>query len=773
MQRFFVEAKSRLSMRRVLWFACLWMSALGVLTTAASLISPGLSWVDILLYLLPIPLAAMALILARLRRWDAAMVMFVWGNWLLAVAIVGWFGGLNSQAILALPVWMGITAWLLGFAHTLVMLALSVAVLLLWWALEPFGSNRTLAEQALGLAGLLYVLGMLGLAVAATLMARSSLSRQALKSLEILNSLEQSQQELRKFHRAVEQNPESIVITDTHLRVVYVNDAFLARTGYTRGEVLGQPTELVSTMGLDRNKRQRAMVELMAGGIWRSEMTNRTRNGGALRESVLVAPIRSPQGEIVNYVELKQDLSERMDAARRIHDLVYLDVLTGLANRHSLALRVKELSRAEKSDANRHGLMLVDVDRFSSFNDVHGMQHGDALLRAFALRLVEQLPSGVLIARISRAEFAVLFEAAGESMEAVEALLMSEAAALQKALQKPLSVMSGSESEAISCSMGCAVLELGQGILEGDDVLRFAGVALNEAKRNGPGNTALFDPRMAELAHKRFRIAKDLRAGIPAGQLRMYVQAQANHEGVCVGGEVLVRWQHPQWGLVSPSDFIPVAEESQLIVQLGDWVLRQACALLAEPEFAAQDLRLSVNVSAIQFAHADFVASLQGILADSGASPQRLTLEITEGVLMRDVVAARARLYELRALGLEIALDDFGTGYSSIASLKHLPVQELKIDQSFIRGSHVSDVDAALVEAIVRMAGRLQLRVVAEGVELLAQAQLLKGWNPAIVLQGLYYGKAQPVQDWLPVVLGHQPPTTEQGPQATIHGLRP
>ncbi|WP_415795778.1 putative bifunctional diguanylate cyclase/phosphodiesterase [Comamonas aquatilis] len=772
MQRFFVEAKNRVSMRRMLWFACLWMSALGLVTAAASLISPRISWGDVLLFLLLIPIAAMAMTLARLRRWDVAMVIFVWGNWLWVAAAAGWSGGMDSKAVMALPVWMVITAWLLGFAHTLVMLVLSVALLLLFWALDHLGISQLPAEQILGAAGLFYVLGMLGLAVAATLMARASLGRQALKSMEILRSLEQSQQELRKFHRAVEQSPESIVITDTHLQVVYVNDAFLARTGYSRGEVLGQPTELVSTMGLDRNKRQRALAELLAGRIWRSEMTNRTRNGAALRESVLVAPIRSPQGEIVNYVELKQDLSERVDAARRIHDLVYLDVLTGLANRHSLALKVKALSRANKAAASWHGLMLVDVDRFSSFNDVHGMQHGDAVLRAFALRLVEQLPEGVLIARISRAEFAVLFESAGDSIEAVQALLVSEAGALQKSLQKPLSIMNSSESEAISCSIGCAVLELEQGAPEGNDVLRFAGVALNEAKRSGPGNMALFDPRMAELAHRRFRIAKDLRAGIPAGQLRMYVQAQANHEGVCVGGEVLVRWQHPQWGLVGPADFIAVAEESQLIVQLGDWVLRQACALLAQAEFAAHGLRLSVNVSAIQFAHADFVSTLKSILADSGASPERLTLEITEGVLMRDVDVARARLHELRALGLEIALDDFGTGYSSIASLKHLPIQELKIDQSFIRGSHVSEIDAALVEAIVRMAARLQLRVVAEGVELAAQARLLKAWNPAIVLQGLYYGKAQPVEDWLPMVLGHRPPSPDQGPQATIEGLR-
>lgn len=234
----------------------------------------------------------------------------------------------------------------------------------------------------------------------------------------------------------------------------------------------------------------------------------------------------------------------------------------------------------------------------------------------------------------------------------------------------------------------------------------------------------------------------------------MYLQTQADARGRCVGAEVLVRWQHPKWGLVSPAEFIPVAEESELIVRLGDWVLRQACLLLATPALTGRGLRLSVNVSAFQFGHEDFMSSLEQVLQETGANPHQLTLEITEGAVVRDLDQARTRIEALTRMGIESSLDDFGTGYSSMYSLQRLPIQELKIDQSFVSGSHRSEKDAALVEAMLLMARRLQLRVVAEGVELSEQALQLTQWNPDIVLQGMLLGKPLPEQQWLAQVLG-------------------
>ncbi|MBV8250936.1 MAG: EAL domain-containing protein [Comamonas sp.] len=743
MQGQFFEAKNRLSMRYALRFACIWMSALGAVVAAAGLFTAETALAA--LSLLLIPLAVLTQALLRSQHWQAATLLFCWGNWALATATIGGSGGM---AAMAFPVWLVIAVWLLGTTQALCMLGLSALALLLFWTTGYLDA----AAHNPGLAALLYALGSLGLAAAITLMARLSLSHRAQKSLDMLALLEESQQELRKFHRAVEQSPESIVITDTALNVIYVNDAFLARTGYAREEVLGQPTELVSTMGMDRSHRRRALEQLASGAVWRGEMSNRTRSGEALRESVLVAPIRSSQGQVVNYVELKHDLSERVLADRRIHDLVYLDPLTGLPNRHSLVLHLRELATGAQSAC--HGLLLLDVDRFSVFRDAHGMQHSDELVRAVGMRLVEALPDNVWIARLAGAEFAMLFENLEPHGQAAEQRLRQQAQALKLALQKPLHLRGRLETESVSCCMGAALLEPGAGGADQQEVLRFASVALHEAKQNGPGSVMLFEPRMAEEVHKRMRIARDLRSGIPLGELRLYLQTQATARGVCVGAEVLVRWQHPQWGLLSPVEFIEVAEESELILDLGGWVLRQACLLLAQPVFAERGLRLSVNVSAIQFGHEGFMPALQAVLRDTGANPHLLTLELTEGVLLRDWDEARTRILALRELGIEIALDDFGTGYSSMYSLKQLPIQELKIDRGFVSGSHGSATDAALVEAMLLLARRLHLRVVAEGVELPVQAERLQQWNPDIVMQGLLLGEPLPQQQWLAEVLG-------------------
>jgi PAS domain S-box-containing protein/diguanylate cyclase (GGDEF)-like protein len=288
---------------------------------------------------------------------------------------------------------------------------------------------------------MIHLLGMMMLVLIICLQARASLGRRVQKSQEMLAALEASQNELRKFYRAVEQNPESIVITDPELKVIYVNEAFLLRSGYAREQVIGQSTELVSTMGMDRSHRQRALKQLAKGTLWRGEMTNRTSKGEALRESVLVTPIRTPQGEVVNYVELKRDLSERVLAERRIHDLVYLDSLTGLPNRHSLTLHLRELALV-RQDAS-HGLLLLDVDRFSVFNDVHGMQHSDELVQAMGARLVEVLPDDAWIARIAAAEFAIVFDSLHKHAQGVEEQLQQYAQTLKKALQKPFSSTAG------------------------------------------------------------------------------------------------------------------------------------------------------------------------------------------------------------------------------------------------------------------------------------------------------------------------------------------
>ena len=254
---------------------------------------------------------------------------------------------------------------------------------------------------------------------------------------------------------------------------------------------------------------------------------------------------------------------------------------------------------------------------------------------------------------------------------------------------------------------------------------------------------------MGEAAEQRFRVERELRSAISDGDLRLYLQSQVDAQGQLTGAEVLVRWQHPRDGLVPPGLFIPIAEESDLIVSLGGWVLANSCALLAHPVFKARRLRLSVNLSARQFRQARFVPQLRALLAASGADPRLLTLEVTEGLVIDDFDDAVGTMRELAALGVDISLDDFGTGYSSLAYLKRLPIQEIKIDRSFVHEAPTNADDGVLVEGILSVARHFGLRVVAEGVETQAQADFLRQRAPDIVYQGYLFGRPEPDVQWL------------------------
>jgi diguanylate cyclase (GGDEF)-like protein/PAS domain S-box-containing protein len=750
MRRHRVEAEIHLSMRRVVWVGSLWIGSLTVLLAMALLSQDPVPWTGVQLNLAAAGLTFAALLLGWRSHWQVASHVFVWGTWGAAVAAVASTGGVQSTSVLAFPALLVMCAWVLGVRTTLAMLGLSVLAMGVFWVAGLQGAQWIGRRESSPLFSMLYFAGMLGLTATVTLMARRSLMRRAQELQDALAALEQHQDDLRKFYRAVEQNPESIVITDVSQDIVYVNEAFLQRTGYARSEVMGQPTHRFSTMGLDAQAWQQALQQLGRGTVWRGQMTNKSRQGEDLPEAVLVAPIRAPDGSIVNYVELKQDLSERVRAEQQIHALVHFDALTGLPNRLSLTQRLRLLARRVDEGAEQHhGLLLLDMDRFTAFNDVRGTVRGDALLQALALRLSETVPESALLARMGADEFAVLLEDAGTSAEQAVERLRAVAQTLQEALEQPLRLDETGEDVQASCCMGAASFVASRTDSGGHDVLRRAGVALHRAKQGGMRQLVLFEPDMAEAVGKRFRIEKDLRRAIPGGELQPYLQSQVDRQGRCLGAEVLVRWLHPRLGMVEPGDFIPIAEESDLIVLLGDWMLEQACRLLASPDFTRRDWRLSVNVSWRQFRQGDVVDKLKHTLAETGADPRRLTLEITESVVMRDVDEARGRMTELQQLGVEMGLDDFGTGYSSMAYLQRLPFQELKIDKSFVQDCHTSAGNGSMVEAILLMARRLQLRVVAEGVESEAQAERLRAWNQDILFQGFHYGRPLPVNEWL------------------------
>jgi len=447
------------------------------------------------------------------------------------------------------------------------------------------------------------------------------------------------------------------------------------------------------------------------------------------------------------------DVTNRHAAQEEIEHLAFFDPLTGLPNRRLLLDRLaRELADARRSGL--HGaLLFVDLDHFKQINDARGHAAGDSLLREAALRLTRLLREVDTVARLGGDEFVVLLPDLADDAEQAATAARHVADKLRQALCQPYALdapgVEGSPCH-LGASIGVALFPDGEE-LGCDVILRHADTAMYRAKQGGRNAVCFFESAMQSLVEERLALENDLRAALAAGQFQIHLQAQQNAAGRIVGAEVLLRWTHPRRGAVPPSAFIPLAEETGLIDAIGDWVLLESARLQKRLESAGHDLRLAVNVSPRQFRQPDFVARVRAILAQTGASPARLVLEITESLLLTDLGEATARMHELQALGIRFALDDFGTGYSSLSYLKRLPLQELKIDRAFVVGLPHDADDAALSETILLIARQMRLEVVAEGVETPAQLAWLKQ-NGCTFFQGYLLARPQPVDAFLALI---------------------
>jgi diguanylate cyclase (GGDEF)-like protein len=437
---------------------------------------------------------------------------------------------------------------------------------------------------------------------------------------------------------------------------------------------------------------------------------------------------------------------EKMERARDdLERLAYYDQLTGLPNRSLLIEKLNQSLSACKLDRCESALLLLNLDRFKTLNDARGHASGDVLLRAVAERLKTILDKRAILARMSADEFAILVQCTERDSGPMAALAQSLADKVHIVIKFPLHV--GSDEISITCSLGIALFPQNPDDLAGD-VLRRANTAMHRAKRNGGNQSLLFEQSMTSMVEQRFQIERELREAIAGGQLRLYLQSQVSSSGNIVGAEALVRWQHPERGLIYPVSFIPIAEETDLIVDVGVWVLTGVCKILALDEMAGRPVRLAVNISPRHFGKPGFVDEVRRILADTGAAPSHLTLEITEGLLVNDINDVVAKMTELTSLGIHFSLDDFGTGYSSLTYLKRLPIQELKIDKTFVQDAPTNPDNAALVETILAVAKHMKLDVVAEGVETREQAAFLKA-RAEVIYQGYLFGKPEPSHVWL------------------------
>ncbi len=439
------------------------------------------------------------------------------------------------------------------------------------------------------------------------------------------------------------------------------------------------------------------------------------------------------------------DVSDQKEAEARIHLLAFFDDLTGLPNRSLLMDRLAQTLASGRRQHRLEALLLLNVDRFKIINDARGRGIGDALLKAVGERLAGLTREGDTVARVAGDEFAILLADVGQNRDQAGRQALSVAEKIQAALKMPFDIRG--EPFTITTSLGIALFP-DRPDETPDDILRRADTALHRAKAAGGNQAAFFETGMGESVARSFRIEAELRQAIVGGELRLFLQPQVDTDGRLVGAEALVRWQHPTRGLVPPSTFIPVAEETDLIVDLGAWVLAEASRIMAAANMAGLPLRLSVNISPRHFRQAGFVPWIRDLLAATGADPSHLTLEITEGLFIDNLNDVIAKMSELTALGIHFSIDDFGTGYSSLAYLKRLPIHEVKIDRAFVQDAHANPGDAAVVETILAVAAHMHLRVVAEGVETEAQAVFLRG-RGSVIHQGYLYGHPEPSERWL------------------------
>lgn len=549
------------------------------------------------------------------------------------------------------------------------------------------------------------------------------------------------EQKLAKLSTAVEQANDSIVITDLSGAIEYVNPAFERISGYTKEEVIGRNPRILSSGRTPAETYQEMWDSLVAGRTWQGELYNLTKDGEEFREWATISPLRNEQGVITHYLGSKLNITERVEAEARIEHLAYFDTLTDLPNRISCVSFLTE-SLKQHQPGHNAAAVLFDLDGLQRINDVRGFRFGDEILCEIAKRfrgLLHDEPRAFL-ANLGGDLFAVMLPARDLNADALLQDVQTFVKLVLSEVAQPISV----QGERVSVTASAGIVIYNNKAESADAVIRHAETAVHTAKAAGGNQTAVYDTSYSQQLERRYDIERGLRHAIETDGLALYLQPQVNAQGQAIGAEVLVRWQHPERGMISPAEFIPTAEQTDLIVDLGKWILREALQLLKQ---LPAPLTLAINISPRQFRKFDFVYCIEQELQASGADPQRLILEITENLFVEDMTDIIEKMRALRETGVQFSIDDFGTGYSSLSYLQKLPIQELKIDRSFVNEIAVSE-QQAIIDSVIAIAQNLKLRIVAEGVETEAQAQYLASHEKNIVLQGYLFGKPEPAANF-------------------------
>lgn len=547
----------------------------------------------------------------------------------------------------------------------------------------------------------------------------------------------------RKLSETVFESHGAMVIADSSGVILRVNQRYSAITGYSAAELLGQRIGQLNS-GHHGNSFYEAMWhDIHQVGSWHGEVSNRRKNGEVYSAWLDVTAVGPTPGKATHYVGAISDLSLRKAAEAKIQHLAFYDSITGLPNRRLFIDRLSHALAGIVRLQRNGALLFIDLDNFKALNDTYGHYQGDLLLVLVAKRLTECIREGDTLARLGGDEFVVMLQDLSDNLNEAAARAESKGERILSALRKPYQL--DDLTHHCSASLGITLFNSSNDSV--DELLKRADMALYKAKNDGRNTLRFYDPTMQAVIRARAELEEDLRLGLEEKQFVLYYQPQVDELGRLMGVEALVRWQHPVRGMLLPAEFISLTEETGLIVPLGQWVLETACLQLRDwaSQRATQHLTIAVNVSAIEFHRSNFVNDVLFTLDNTGAPACQLKLELTESLLVTDMEDIIAKMQSLKTRGVGFSLDDFGTGYSSLSYLKRLPLDQLKIDQSFLHEALTQPKDAAIVRAIVTLGQSLGMLVIAEGVETLAQRDFLRdeGCNN---FQGYYFGRPAPVE---------------------------
>jgi len=550
------------------------------------------------------------------------------------------------------------------------------------------------------------------------------------------------QERLRQAAVVFDCTREGVLVSDHNGVIVHVNPALVKITGYAPEEVLGQRPNMFKSGHHGPEFYQAVFESLEKTGEWHGEIWNRRKSGEIYPQWQTIRAVRDNKDQITHYVAVFSDISAIKNTQSELMRLAHHDPLTDLPNRLLFTDRAEQALAYAQRHKSGCALLMIDLDHFKIINDSMGHNVGDLLLKAVGERLTAVFGKGFTVARLGGDEFAVLVENCTQ---------VAQAAGFA---QQVLEVMKGAfiiETHQLFISASVGISLYPNDALNAEQLLRNADSALFKAKSAGREGYALYTEELTAHAQYRIEVASDLRRALEQQELRVYFQPVHDlTTSRMVGVEALVRWQHPQRGLVAPGEFIPIAERTGLIAEIDAWVLEQACWQMCQWQAAGVDLSfVAVNISSRLFARPELYQLVSTVLADTGLNPTLLELEVTESAVMDNSEVALEQMHRLRELGLRLAIDDFGTGFSSLLRLKRLPVQKLKIDQGFVAGLPGDDDDVAIVRAVIALAQSMGMQVHAEGIEYVEQAQFLLDHHCDLG-QGYWFGRPMPARelDW-------------------------